>query len=504
MIVTEYELRANWHKNKEKLIILPPGSVITPSARDFIRSKGIDVQIEGNGLQDIHKTTFSTAAQSLSRGHQSKSTGVSQSHQGTLTQAQTQAVTNAGANSSATINSPAAPTVTAAAPAGTPAGVKPEHMTHLRPGALVTKTHPVIAYRGQLDLFQGDLVEAQCYFQQLGEEKLVEHLDEISALCRQLMVSEVKQEPFQWITLIGLTPDELRERSHHPKKYFGVDHTPLSYTHGPIVAKLHQLRAKSREVELYANRAFTHEDGTCSRTDLIQALNRLSSTFYILACEVRSRTTKEEQKAGQQDCQQDCQNKGQTLYQKCVPVGTSNRHIHLSQHDLEALFGQNYALTVQKNLSQPGQFAAKETVTLIGPKGRLENVRVLGPVRKSTQVEISVTDCFKLGVKPVIRDSGDHEGTPGLGIEGPAGRVELTGGVMVAGRHIHLHTQDAQEWSLKDGDRVCVRVESPRPITYEDVLIRVSDQYHKELHLDLDEANAALIESTSQGILMGV
>ncbi|KGK83236.1 cobalamin adenosyltransferase [Desulfosporosinus sp. HMP52] len=497
MIVTEYELRANWHKNKEKLIILPPGSVITPSARDFIRSKGIDVQIEGNGLQDLHKTTFSTAAQSLSRGHQSK-TEAFQTRQGTLTQAQTTKVTNTGAKASGTTNSTAtiAPTTTAA----TPGGGKPEHMTHLRPGVLVTKTHPVIAYRGQLDLFQCELAEVQCVFHQAGEAKLIEHLDEISALCRQLMVSEVKQEPFQWTSLLGFTSDELRERSHHPKKYYGIDHSPLSYTHGPIVAKLHQLRAKSREVELYANRAFTDDNGTCSRTDLIQALNRLSSTFYILACEVRSRTTKE----GQQEGQNYCLNKDQTQCQNCVPVGTSNRHIHLSQPDLEALFGQHYALTVQKDLSQPGQFAAVETVTLIGPKGRLEKVRVLGPVRKSTQVEISVTDCFKLGVKPVIRDSGQHEGTPGLRIEGPAGRVELTSGVMVASRHIHLHTQDAQEWSLKDGDRVCVKVESPRPITYEDVLIRVSDQYHKELHLDLDEANAALIESTSQGILMGV
>ncbi|KGK82395.1 hypothetical protein DP73_20725 [Desulfosporosinus sp. HMP52] len=189
---------------------------------------------------------------------------------------------------------------------------------------------------------------------------------------------------------------------------------------------------------------------------------------------------------------------------KRVAVGISNRHIHLSQTDLEALFGASYTLTVQKELSQPGQFAAKETVSLIGPKGRLEKVRVLGPVRKNTQVEISVTDCFKLGVKPVIRDSGQHEGTPGLKIEGPAGIVELTSGVMVASRHIHLHPEDAQEWCLKDGDRICVKVESPRPITYEDVLIRVSDQYHKELHLDLDEANAALIEASSQGILLGV
>lgn len=447
MIITEYELRANWHKTKDRLIILPPGSVITPSARDFIRSKGIEVQIEGNGLQDLHKRSFSNATQSIDQSKRAKS-----------------------------FQDPNvfAPTV-----------VKPEHMTHLRTGALVTKTHSVIAYRGQLDLFQCELVEAQVFFQHEGEDDLIQKLDEISALCRQLMVSEVKQEPFQWATLIGLTPEELRERSHHPKKYFGIDHTPLSYTHGPIVSKLHHLRAKSREVELYANRAFTNETEACSRTDLIQVLNRLSSAFYILACEVRSR-------------------KPQELEEKRVPLGTSNRHIHLSQTDLEALFGKNYPLTVQKELSQPGQFAAQETVSLIGPKGRLEKVRVLGPVRKTTQAEISVTDCFKLGIKPVIRDSGQHEGTPGLQIIGPVGNVELEAGVMVASRHIHLHTDDAKAWSLKDGDRVRVKVESQRPMIYEDVLIRVSDQYRKEMHLDLDEANAALIEPTSQGKLMGV
>lgn len=471
MIVTEFELRANWHKTKDKLIILPPGSVVTPSARDFIRSKGIDVQIEGNGLRDIHKNTFSTAAQSVSRGPRTTSLQEPDALQGTQPQTKIKGTANASANANAN--------------ASPPQGTKPEHMTHLRTEALVTKTHPVIAYRGQLDLFQCELAEAQGFFQQAGEEELIQKLEEISAFCRQLMVSEVKEEPFEWAALIGLTPEELRERSHHPKKYFGIEHTPLSYTHGPIVGKLHHLRAKSREVELYANRAFTDESGACSRTDLIQALNRLSSTFYILACEVRGRKVQEQT-------------------EKRVPVGTSNRHIHLSQADLEALFGENYTLTVHKELSQPGQYAAQETVTLVGPKGSLEKVRVLGPVRKNTQVEISVTDCFKLGIKPVIRDSGQHEGTPGLQITGPVGKVELKTGVIVASRHIHLHSEDAQAWSLKDGDRVRVKVESQRPMIYEDVLIRVSDQYQKEMHLDLDEANAALIDSTSQGKLMGV
>lgn len=474
MIVTEYELRANWHKTKEKVIILPRGSVITPSGRDFIQSKGIDVQIEGN----------SNAKQKLKSAPELQNETQTQSSSQPISQSKRQPWTPTQSSA----QSPAQKQVQSLAQsqlqssASSQATVKPEHMTHLRAGSLVTKTHPVIAYRGQLDLFQCELVEVQGFFAEKGEEELIQNLEEIAAFARLLMVSEVKDEPFQWDQLIGLTPAELRERSHYPKKYYGVEHTPLSYTHGQVVAKLHHLRAKSREVELYANRVFTDAEGNCSRTDLIQALNRLSSVFYILACSVRGRRQEE----------------------KRVPIGASNRHVHLSQEHLTQLFGENYALTIQKDLSQPGQFAAKETVILVGPKGCLEKVRILGPVRKRTQVEISVTDCYKLGVKPVIRDSGQYEGTPGLQIVGPLGNVEIESGVMVASRHIHLTPMDAEEWSLKDGDLVRVKVQSNRPMIFEDVLVRVRKDYYKEMHLDMDEANAALIDGQSQGLILGV
>ena len=433
--------------------MLPPGSVITPSARDFIRSKGIDVQIEGNGLLDINKTTFSNSHQTAIR-HKPFEEKVNAPRENRVN-----------------------PEISSR--------VKPEHMTHLHEGGLVTKTHPVIAYRGQLDLFQCELVEVQIYFKQMGEEGLILKLEEIAAFARELMVNEVKALPFEWVTLIGLTPEELRERSHYPKKYFGVEHTPLSYTHGLVVAKLQHLRAKSREVELYANRAFTNDSEECTRMDLIQALNRLSSAFYILACEVRGRKSEEK-------------------LEKRVPIGVSNRHIHLAKDDLAALFGENYALTPQKELTQPGQFAAKETVSLVGPKGTLEKVRILGPLRKSTQAEISATDCYKLGIKAVIRDSGQHEGTPGLKIIGPKGDVELQSGVMVASRHIHLNLEQASEWFVKDGDKVRVEIQSKRPVIFEDVLIRANEQCQKEMHLDLDEANAALITGQTKGVLMGV
>ncbi len=474
MIITEIELRANWHKNKESVITLPQGSVITPAARDFIRSKGIQIQIEGEGIRDINKNTFANARHTMPGTRETGTTsGTDQMRTGVGSYYAARRTSPAGAKDSASNLQPAG---------GPDKPVKPEHMTHLRNNELVTKTHPVIALRGQLDLFQCELADVQVFFQQEGEETLIRQLEEIAAFARQLMVCEVKREPFVFTTLIGLNADELREHSHYPGKYFGVEHTPLSYTHGKVVAKLHLLRAKAREVEQYANRAFTDEQGNCTRPDLVQALNRLSSAFYILACEVRSRA----------------------ILEKKVPIGISNRHVHLSLEDMDALFGENYELTVENELSQPGEFAAQETVTLVGPKGYIEDVRVLGPARKKTQVEVSVTDCFRLGIKPVVRDSGQHEGTPGLMLVGTVGNVDLEKGAIVAGRHIHLHTEEAKCWLLKNGDRVRVQIPGKRPVLFDDVLVRVSDSYRMEMHLDTDEANAALIGTQSHGLILGV
>jgi len=173
-----------------------------------------------------------------------------------------------------------------------------------------------------------------------------------------------------------------------------------------------------------------------------------------------------------------------------VSVGISNRHIHLSQEHIEVLFGAGYTLTKMKDLSQPGQFASEETVTLIGPKGSLPGVRVLGPARKASQVELTGTDTFKLGVKPPVRDSGKLEDTPGIDVEGPKGRVHLDQGVIVAARHIHMTPQDATKYSLRDGDHVRVAVPGPRGGVLEQVLIRVNPDYALDLHLDTDEGNA--------------
>ncbi len=173
-----------------------------------------------------------------------------------------------------------------------------------------------------------------------------------------------------------------------------------------------------------------------------------------------------------------------------IPVGVSNRHVHLSPGHVEILFGSGTQLTRSKELSQPGQYACQETLTLVGPKGVLEKVRVMGPAREYTQVEISVSDCFKLGIQAPIRDSGDLECSAGITVVGTVGSVTISQGCIIARRHIHMHTGDAVRFCLKDGDRIAVRAHGPRGVTYSDVLVRVSDKYRLEMHVDLDEANA--------------
>lgn len=176
---------------------------------------------------------------------------------------------------------------------------------------------------------------------------------------------------------------------------------------------------------------------------------------------------------------------------KMVPVGLSGRHIHVSQEHLERLFGEGYQLTEFKKLSQPGQYACTEKVDLVGPKKSIKGVRILGPVRKETQVEILKSDAFVLGIDAPVTDSGGLEGTPGVKIVGPEGEVELEKGVIVAGRHIHMTPEDAEKFGVKDGQRVKIRAGGKRGLVFENVLIRVSTKFALDCHLDLEEGNAA-------------
>lgn len=179
------------------------------------------------------------------------------------------------------------------------------------------------------------------------------------------------------------------------------------------------------------------------------------------------------------------------MTERKVPIGVSARHIHLSREHLGILFGEGAALTEFKLLSQPGQYAANETVAVYGPKGSFAKVRILGPVRKETQLEVSRTDAFSLGLKPPVRESGNIEGTPGIRIVGPAGEVTVDKGVIVAARHIHFHTSDAEKWGIADKQMLRVRVGGERGVVFEQVLARVHEQYALDMHIDTDEGNAA-------------
>ncbi len=185
-----------------------------------------------------------------------------------------------------------------------------------------------------------------------------------------------------------------------------------------------------------------------------------------------------------------------------VLVKVSNRHVHLSERDVSALFEEGHSLTRWKDLLQPGQFAAKEVVTLVGPKGKIENVRVLGPCRPETQMEISGTDQFILGIQVPVKQSGDIEGSPGIVLAGPKGRVELEKGIIRAFRHIHMTPFDAKNFHVRDNSLVNVRLMGDRSTVCEDVLVRISESAFLEMHVDTDEANAAGIPAESSGVIL--
>lgn len=172
-------------------------------------------------------------------------------------------------------------------------------------------------------------------------------------------------------------------------------------------------------------------------------------------------------------------------------VETSARHIHVTQEDLETLFGKGAALTHKKDLSQPGQFACEERVTIVGPKKELPNVSILGPVRPATQVELSATDARSIGIAAPVRESGDIAGSGACKIVGPCGEVEISEGVIVAKRHIHLTPADAEELGVSDKEIVWVKLDTPdRKAILGDVVVRVSEKFSRAMHIDTDESNA--------------
>lgn len=187
---------------------------------------------------------------------------------------------------------------------------------------------------------------------------------------------------------------------------------------------------------------------------------------------------------------------------RLIPINASVRHVHLCREHVDALFGAGYELRVRAALSQPGQYACEETVTLVGPKNSIAKVRILGPERAETQIEVSRTDEIALGIDAPIRASGDLHDTPGIDLLGPNGRVQLARGVIQAQRHIHMSPEDAVSFGVNDRDCVMVRVGGERGIIYDDVLVRVHPDYRLDMHLDTDEANAADLHAGAKGTIL--
>ena len=181
-----------------------------------------------------------------------------------------------------------------------------------------------------------------------------------------------------------------------------------------------------------------------------------------------------------------------------IPLEVSARHVHLSQDAVDELFGKGHKLTPKKDLSQPGEFLAEERVSIIGPRGIIENSAVLGPARPKSQVEVSMADTRKLGVKVPVKDSGDVAGTPGIALASTDGVVKLDEGVIIARRHIHMTPADAAYWNLNDKEIVKVEVCSSRPLIFDDVLIRVSEKFALAMHIDTDEAGACFADKNSK------
>jgi putative phosphotransacetylase len=187
---------------------------------------------------------------------------------------------------------------------------------------------------------------------------------------------------------------------------------------------------------------------------------------------------------------------------KPVIANVSNRHMHICREDLDKLFGAGYELKVKNKLMQPGEFASEDTLKITGPKGSIDKVRVLGPVRKDTQIEISITDSFALGIKAPVRQSGDVRGSPGIKITGPKGEIEIKEGVIAAKRHVHMTPADAAYYEIKDGDALRVKTSGERAVIFENMVARVSDKMSLECHIDTDEANAASLKNGDMVIIL--
>lgn len=367
--------------------------------------------------------------------------------------------------------------------------VKPEHMTHLIGRQLVPKDHPRIIFRGLIDNFQAEVLLQQQYEEQRGNGSLSKQLEDLFHRAQEILKAEVTGKELEPCDFLGWSEAEIRERSHTPQKYFGIGHLDLSAELSPEVLSLNRLRTLIRRVELAAVTAFTHGEAV-ERPDILQALNRLSSVIYVMmlvAAGAKGQTGEGVDNRLVDGVVAKVMARFETTDRQ-IPVELSARHVHLSAADVATLFGHD--LTDTRELSQPGQFLCQERVKLIGPRGEIENIAVLGPARGRTQVEISFTDARIFGASPPVRQSGDVVGSAGIQIATERATITLDEGLIVAARHIHMHPDDAQRFGVKDKDMVRVRVGDVRKLTFEDTLVRVNPEYRLAMHIDFDEGNA--------------
>ena len=529
-ILTDIALRAHWFRSHEKEYRVSKDTMLTPAARDFIREHGITLIYEETASEGQPEDAVSSVPEAVKAVNQlpdaatiekiAKAAAAAVTNGKRLDTAKAAAATSgqqqATAKAAAALErcrqdiSKTAAAESAGEPykampmAAVPHGadhkpqyvngetgevlsVKPENMTHLHGNVLVPKTHPQIAFRGMLDSLEAKIMSLQVAASENGLHRLTDALDEVLAYVRQILSAEVLDKELEEIHLLGLDSAGLRYESHHIKDIYGIPHPMPEYRMGRICIGLNELRTFVRETELAAARAFQSGD-TCTRPDIVEAMNRLSSVIYILFCR---------QLTGRWPGQQEASEV------KDLPgflVEASGRHVHLTQQAIDVLFGEN--LHEKSPLSQPGQYASKERVRLVTAKGEIDNVVVLGPPRDAVQVEMSLTDARILGITIPVNLSGDLKGAADVILVGPKGIYNAVGSVIASKAHIHMTPEDARLYGVEDGDSVAVRLETERPVTIDEVIIRVSDKFSLAMHMDYDEANACSYKKGDLGYII--
>ena len=414
-ILTDIALRAHWFRSHEKAYHVSKDTMLTPAARDFIREHGITLIYEDSALEGQPEVEVSSVPESVKAVNQLPDAAESV---GEPYKAMPMAAVPQGADHKPQyVNGET----------GEVLSVKPENMTHLHGNVLVPKTHPQIAFRGMLDSLEAKIMSLQVVASENGLHRLTDALDEVLAYVRQILSAEVLDKELGEIHLLGLDSAGLRYESHHIKEIYGIPHPMPEYRMGRICIGLNELRTFVRETELAAARAFQSGD-TCTRPDIVEAMNRLSSVIYILFCR---------QLTGRWPGQQE------PSEMKDLPgflVEASGRHVHLTQQAIDVLFGEN--LHEKSPLSQPGQYASEERVRLVTAKGEIDNVVVLGPPRGAVQVEMSLTDARILGITIPVNLSGDLKGAADVILVGPKGIYNAVGSVIASKAHIHMTPED--------------------------------------------------------------